>query len=149
MRGVDRAINVTVSALSVAATVALALANQRLVLDRIESLNATTSETIAGTARALRQQGVDVQKRAASATLDMGSLEQAFGDVMAALDDLARYRQEALPELSAQIERLDGLARDGEAAIERLERGEPDLFAADSGDGARDMGGSEQDRQQR
>ncbi|WP_192036085.1 toxic anion resistance protein [Halomonas sp. YLGW01] len=135
MRGVDRAINVTVSALSVAATVALALANQRLVLDRIEALNATTSETIAGTARALRQQGVDVQKRAASATLDMGSLEQAFGDVMAALDDLARYRQEALPELSAQIERLDGLARDGEAAIDRLERGEPDLFAATEADG--------------
>ena len=66
----------------------------------------------------------------------MGSLEQAFGDVMAALDDLARYRQEALPELSAQIERLDGLARDGEAAIERLERGEPDLFATGSGDRA-------------
>ena len=92
------------------------------MLDRIESLNATTSETIAGTARALRQQGVDVQKRAASATLDMRLLEQAFGDVMAALDDLSRYRHEALPELSAQIERLDGLARDGEAAIERLER---------------------------
>ncbi|SDG25370.1 Uncharacterized conserved protein YaaN involved in tellurite resistance [Onishia taeanensis] len=146
MRGVDRAINVTVSALSVAATVALALANQRLVLDRIESLNATTSDTIAGTARALRQQGVDVQKRAASATLDMGSLEQAFGDVMAALDDLARYRQEALPELSAQIERLDGLARDGEAAIERLERGEPDLFATDSGDRASEAGSDEPDR---
>ncbi|RAR60870.1 toxic anion resistance protein [Halomonas sp. I5-271120] len=143
MRGVDRAINVTVSALSVAATVALALANQRLVLDRIESLNTTTSETIAGTARALRQQGVDVQKRAASATLDMGSLEQAFGDVMAALDDLSRYRQEALPELSAQIERLDGLARDGEAAIERLERGEPDLFAAHSDDDETNDAGSE------
>lgn len=143
MRGVDRAINVTVSALSVAATVALALANQRLVLDRIESLNTTTSETIAGTARALRQQGVDVQKRAASATLDMGSLEQAFGDVMAALDDLSRYRQEALPELSAQIERLDGLARDGEAAIERLERGEPDLFAAHSDDDETNDVGSE------
>ncbi|WP_136254094.1 toxic anion resistance protein [Onishia niordana] len=137
MRGVDRAINVTVSALSVAATVALALANQRLVLDRIESLNATTSETIAGTARALRQQGVDVQKRAASATLDMSSLEQAFGDVMAALDDLSRYRHEALPELSAQIERLDGLARDGEAAIERLERSEPDLFADVDSDGTK------------
>src|SRR5690554_2524539 len=34
IRGVDRAINVTVSALTVAVTVALAMANQRLVLDR-------------------------------------------------------------------------------------------------------------------
>ncbi|MDR5865173.1 toxic anion resistance protein [Halomonas koreensis] len=123
MRGVDRAINVTVSALSVAATVALALANQRLVLDRIESLNAATSETIAGTARALRQQGVDIQTRAASANLDMKALEGAFADVMAAVDDLASYRREALPRLGEQIERLETLSHRGQAAIERLDRG--------------------------
>ncbi|BBI62058.1 hypothetical protein HSBAA_33640 [Vreelandella sulfidaeris] len=64
MRGVDRAINVTVSALTVAVTVAMAMANQRLVLDRIEALNTTTSQMIGGTAKALRQQGVDIQKRA-------------------------------------------------------------------------------------
>lgn len=127
MRGVDRAVNVTVSALSVAATVALALANQRLVLDRVESLNATTSETIAGTARALRQQGVDIQTRAASANLDMKALEGAFADVMAAVDDLASYRREALPRLGEQIERLEGLTREGGDAVERLAResGEP------------------------
>lgn len=123
MRGVDRAINVTVSALSVAATVALALANQRLVLDRVESLNRVTSETIAGTAQSLRQQGVDIQTRAASASLDMHSLEQAFGDVMGAIDDLSRYRREALPQLSDQIERLEVLSGQGRQAIDRLERG--------------------------
>ncbi|WP_163558476.1 toxic anion resistance protein [Halomonas sp. NO4] len=123
MRGVDRAIHVTVSALTVAVAVALALANQRLVLDRVESLNTTTSELIAGTARSLRQQGVEIQTRAASAQLDMQALEQAFGDVMGAIDDLSRYRQEALPKLDAQIDRLAGLAREGAGAIERLQRG--------------------------
>ncbi|HSH56453.1 MAG TPA: toxic anion resistance protein, partial [Halomonas sp.] len=97
IRGVDRAINVTVSALTVAVTVALAIANQRLVLDRVEALNATTSQMIGGTARALRQQGVDIQQRASSAMLDMQALEQAFGEVMGAIDDLSRYRREALP----------------------------------------------------
>lgn len=123
MRGVDRAVNVTVSALSVAATVALALANQRLVLDRVESLNRATSETIAATAQSLRQQGVDIQTRAASASLDMHSLEQAFGDVMGAIDDLSRYRREALPQLADQIERLETLSGQGQQAIDRLERG--------------------------
>ncbi|XKE45926.1 toxic anion resistance protein [Halomonas organivorans] len=123
MRGVDRAINVTVSALSVAATVALALANQRLVLDRVESLNAATTETIAGTARALRQQGVDIQTRAASANLDLKTLEGAFADVMAAIDDLATYRRDALPRLAEQIDRLDTLSREGRTAIDRLESG--------------------------
>ncbi|APE30498.1 toxic anion resistance protein [Halomonas aestuarii] len=123
MRGVDRAINVTVSALTVAVTVALAIANQRLVLDSIEVLNATTSEMIGGTARALRQQGVDIQRRASSAMLDMQALEEAFGEVMGAIDDLSRYRREALPRLDDQIDRLSTLAGRGSEAIDHLQRG--------------------------
>lgn len=133
MRGVDRAINVTVSALTVAVTVALALANQRLVLDRVESLNATTSEMIGGTARALRQQGVDIQQRASSAMLDMQALEEAFGEVIGAIDDLSRYRQEALPRLDDQIDRLATLAGRGGQAIDRLARGRD----ADDGEASR------------
>jgi len=123
MRGVDRALNVTVSALNVAVTTALALANQRLVLDRVEALNTTTSEMIAGTARQLRSQGVDIQTRSASAMLDMKQLEQAFSDVIGAIDEVSRYRREALPRLDEQIDRLDKLAHQGDAAISDLERG--------------------------
>ncbi len=123
IRGVDRAINVTVAALNVAVTVALALANQRLVLDRVEAINATTSDLIAGTAKALRTQGADIQNRAASTVLDMEKLEAAFADVLGAIDEVARYRREALPRLDAQIDRLDALAAEGAEAIDRLERG--------------------------
>ena len=123
MRGVDRAINVTISALNVAVTVALALANQRLVLDKVEGLNATTSELIAGTAQALRSQGVEIQNRAASTVLDMQKLEQAFTDVIGAIDEVSRYRREALPRLDEQIDRLEALAAKGNAAIAQLERG--------------------------
>lgn len=123
MRGVDRAINVTVSALTVAVTVAMAMANQRLVLDRIEALNTTTSQMISGTAKALRQQGVDIQRRASGAMLDMQVLEEAFSEVMGAIDDLSSYRQEALPRLDEQIERLAALSKQGNASIERLQEG--------------------------
>ncbi|MGY4879191.1 toxic anion resistance protein [Vreelandella aquamarina] len=123
MRGVDRAINVTVSALTVAVTVAMGMANQRLVLDRIEALNTTTSQMIGGTAKALRQQGVDIQKRASSAMLDMQALEDAFGEVMGAIDDLSTYRQEALPRLDEQIDRMAALSQKGSASIERLREG--------------------------
>lgn len=123
MRGVDRAINVTVSALTVAVTVAMAMANQRLVLDRVEALNTTTSQMIGGTAKALRQQGVDIQKRASSAMLDMQILEEAFREVMGAIDDLSSYRQEALPRLEEQIERLATLAKQGKTSIDQLQEG--------------------------
>lgn len=123
VRGVDRAINVTVSALNVAVTTALALANQRLVLDRIEALNSTTSDLIAGTAKALRTQGVEIQTRASSTVLDMEKLEAAFGDVIGAIDEVSRYRREALPKLDEQIDRLEDLAVRGEAAIKQLDEG--------------------------
>ncbi|ABI56867.1 toxic anion resistance protein [Alkalilimnicola ehrlichii MLHE-1] len=145
IRGVDRAINVTVSALNVAVTVALGLANQRLVLDRVEGLNRTTSDMIAGTAQALRRQGAEIQTRAAATMLDMEQLEAAFEDVLGAIDALSRYRQEALPRLDEQIDRLDTLARRGQGAIERLEQGnqawsEDEAPDAGEGEGGRPRG---------
>lgn len=124
MRGVDRAVNVTVGALNVAVTVALGLADQRLVLDKVEALNRTTSDLIAGTARALRSQGAEIQSRAAGTTLDMERLEQAFEDVFAAVDELSRYRREALPTLQRQIERLGELSKNADAVVQRYEAGQ-------------------------
>lgn len=123
IRGVDRAINVTVSALNVAVTVALALNNQRIVLEKVQALNATTSNLISGTARALRTQGAEIHKQASSTMLDMKALESAFTDITQAMDEIGRYRRDALPKLNAQIERLDSLATKGAEAIVRLERG--------------------------
>ena len=97
------------------------------------AVNATTSEMIGGTARALRQQGVDIQQRASSAMLDMQALEEAFGEVIGAIDDLSRYRQEALPRLDDQIDRLATLAGRGGQAIDRLARGRD----ADDGEASR------------
>jgi uncharacterized protein YaaN involved in tellurite resistance len=135
-RGVDRAVTVTVSALNVAVTVALALANQRLVLERVEALNATTSALVSGTAARLRGQGQAIQQRAASSMLEMEQLEAAFRDVLAAIDEIGRYRREALPRLDQQIDRLDGLTKEGAAAIKRLEDGR----AADAGQAAPEGG---------
>lgn len=109
VRGVDRALNVTLSALRVAVNVALALTNQKLVLDHIDALNDTTNQMIAETAFALRRQGTDIQKRAVSAQLNMETLEQAFEEMQSALDEVSNYRREALPTLQAQIQRMQSL----------------------------------------
>lgn len=123
MRGVDRAINITVSALQVAVTVALALANQKLVLDKIESLNKTTSNLISGTAQKLRTQGVEIHKQAASTMLDLEDLKSAFGDINAAMDDISKYRQEALPTMFGQIQEMQALTEKGEEAVEKMREG--------------------------
>ncbi|MET0909236.1 MAG: toxic anion resistance protein [Ilumatobacteraceae bacterium] len=123
IRGVDRALDVTISALQVAVTVALALAHQKIVLDKIQAINATTSAMIAGTAERLKTQGTQIHQQAASTMLDMEALKQAFADIDAALDEISTYRREALPTMAGTILELDQLTAETEATIQQMESG--------------------------
>lgn len=123
IRGVDRALTVTMSALQVAVTLALALANQRIVLDKIKAVNETTNALIAGTAQRLKEQGAEIHKQAAGTQLDIEVLKQAFADVRAALDDISRFRQESLPKMAQSILELDKMSEAQSEAIQRLEEG--------------------------
>ncbi|MDH3706659.1 MAG: toxic anion resistance protein [Acidimicrobiia bacterium] len=123
MRGVDRAIDVTVSALQVAVTVALALAHQKVVLDKVDAVNRTTSDIIASTAERLKTQGTEIHEQAAGAMLDMDSLRSAFDDINTALDEISRYRREALPQMASTILELDQLAEESEESIRQMEEG--------------------------
>lgn len=122
-KGVNRAINVTVSALTIAVTVALALANQKIVLDKVAAVNKTTNKLIEGTANQLRTQGVAIQKQATEAQLDIDSLTKAFADVRIALDDIAKFRREALPAMAKNISKMDTLTEAAEAQISKMEQG--------------------------
>lgn len=122
VRGVNRALNVTVTALQVAATVALALANQKIVLDKLSAVNQTTSDLIAGTAARLRTQGVQIQQQAANAQLDMNSLRAAFADLNGAIDDLATFRRNALPQMAQTVLDLDQVTREATQAIQKLDK---------------------------
>ncbi len=123
IRGVDRAMDTTVGALQVAVTVALALAHQKVVLDKVTALNTTTSDLIAGTAQRLRQQGTAIHQQASSSMLDIEALKSAFADIHAAMDEVARYRQEALPKMAGAILELSDLTTRAEESIQRMEQG--------------------------
>ena len=122
VRGVDRAINVTISALQVAVTVALALTNQKIVLDKINALSQTTSDLIAGTAATLKTQGTAIHTQASQSMLQMDSLKSAFADITSAMDEISRFRREALPKMAESILEFDQLTAQGEATIERMEK---------------------------
>jgi len=56
--------------------------------------------------------------------LSMESLEKAFQDIKTAMDDIAKFRQEALPQMAQNIIRLDQLSAQASEAIERMDRGD-------------------------
>jgi len=124
VRGVDRALDVTVSALQVAVTVALALANQKIVLDKISALKGATETLIAGTAERLKTQGAEIHRKATEPALQTEVLKKAFADIKAAIEDIAKYRREALPKMAGTILEFDRLTADAEQKIAEVGSGE-------------------------
>ncbi len=123
IRGVNLTQSVTVNALRVAVVVALALANQKIVLDKITAVNKVTDNLIASTAKKLRTQGVDIQKQAAEGGLKIDTLRQALTDIAGAINDISSYRQQALPLMAKNILELDSLTNDAEQSIRKMEEG--------------------------
>jgi uncharacterized protein YaaN involved in tellurite resistance len=53
--------------------------------------------------------------------LNMENLKNAFADIRAALDDVARFRQEALPKMAQTILELDKLSTEAGRAIQNMD----------------------------
>ena len=123
INGVDRAKNVTVTALRTAVTVAGALYNQKVMIQKIQALNETTENIIASTSRMLREQGTEIQRQAMESTVSADTLKRAFADALTALEDISSFRENALPEMKKTIEQFNEMAAEGNEVISRLERG--------------------------
>ena len=131
MRAVDRAENVTVSALRVAVTVAAALYNQRIVLEKITVLNEATNAMITSTSHMLKEQGAAIQKNATEANISADTLKESFAETIQALEDISNYKQAALPRIKQTIQEFQAIADEGQRYIDRLE--ERDMQLSESG----------------
>ncbi|MCP5158734.1 MAG: toxic anion resistance protein [Gammaproteobacteria bacterium] len=119
IKGVDRATTTTVSALRTAVIVAQALANQKLVLDQINALNATTSNLIESTSALLKQQSAQIQQQAASATVNPNQLKTAFANIYQAMELMSDYKVKALDNMRLTV---DTLSNEVEKAREYVAR---------------------------
>ena len=124
IRGVDRAKNVTISALRTATIVASALYNQKIVLKKIDLLNKTTNDLISGTSKMLKEQGAEIQMQSIESNISVDTLKSAFSDTLEALNAISSYKQEALPRLKETISQFKELADLGEKQISKLEKSE-------------------------
>lgn len=124
IRSVNRAQTVTIAALNVAVTVAGALYNQKIVLEKVKVLNQTTNQMIEATSRMLNTQGTEIQKQAMDSNLDVETLKSAFRETMEALDSINQYKQKALPQMKETIAEFRQLADEGEQAIQHMEKSE-------------------------
>ena len=112
IKGVERATTTTVSALRTAVIAALALSNQRLVLDQVTALNATTGNIIESTSQMLRQQTLEIAAQAANSTVSIEKLQAAFNNIYATIDTIDTFKLAALDSMRKTIDALtDEVAR--------------------------------------
>ena len=122
IKGVDRASTTTVSALRTAVLVAQALNNQRLVLDQITALNATTSDLIQRTSEMMRDNSVRIQEQAASSTIGLQQLQAAFANIYETMDAIDSFRSQALDSMAQTIGVLEGEVEKSRSYLDRSQR---------------------------
>ncbi|PZS29557.1 MAG: toxic anion resistance protein [Pseudonocardiales bacterium] len=126
IKGVDRAQTTTVSALRTAVIVSQALSRQKLVLDQINALNATTSNLIESTSQQLKVQGTAINQQAASSTIDVEKLQAAFNNVFETMDAIDTFRAQAVDSMAQTVTALEGQIERAKPYLERARRGDGD-----------------------
>ncbi len=120
IKGVDRASTTTISALRTAVIVAQALGNQKLVLDQITALNTTTSDLIQRTSEMLRDNSVQIQEQAASATIGLPQLQAAFANIYQTMDAIDTFKVQALDTMATTIGTLETEVAKSREYLERV-----------------------------
>jgi uncharacterized protein YaaN involved in tellurite resistance len=124
IRGVARSLNVTITALNIAASLAVALQTQKTILKSVQSVNENTNNLISETAKNLKNQGAKIHKEAVGAQLNIDTLKEAFTDVGIALAEISSFRRDALPEMSRSIIEMEQLTTDMNNSIQKLDQSE-------------------------
>jgi len=139
IKGVDRASTTTVSALRTAVIVAQALGNQKLVLDQITALNTTTSDMIQRTSEMLRDNSVQIQEQAASATIGLPQLQAAFQNIYATMDAIDQFKIQALDTMATTIGTLETEVEKSREYLDRVKQRDERVATGslDIGDGRR------------
>ncbi len=121
IRGVNRAKNVTVSALRTGVMVASALYDQKIVMDKINILNDTTENIIKSTSHMLKEQGSEIQKHSAETMISPDVLKASFAEALQAINDVSTYKQQALPKMKETIDLFTDMANEGQKVVDKIE----------------------------
>jgi len=107
---VDSVKTVTVAALTNGILIAMALANQKKILNRVQTLNESTMNILDDNANLLATQSVEIAKQSGSAMLDVEKLAAQMATIDNALLEVQELRATNLPKLQNSIKILKSSA---------------------------------------
>ena len=124
IRGVDRALKHTLVALGVASSLAIALARQKKVLVALQSSKQITEKMIQDISDRLLEQGTAIMAQASEPYIQVEVMKAAFTKTLQAMDEVSKYRAEAIVSMKGGIEELRNMTDDMDKNVKRIEQGQ-------------------------
>ncbi|MEO6091256.1 MAG: toxic anion resistance protein [Umezawaea sp.] len=107
IKGVERAVGTTVTALRIGMVVAAALANQREVVDQIDAVRGLTDGLLRANADLLSLQGTDIQRISSEPMVGVDAIRGSFDQVYATIDAIDTFKARAAESMAGTVSALD------------------------------------------
>jgi uncharacterized protein YaaN involved in tellurite resistance len=107
IKGVERAVGTTVTALRIGMVVAAALADQREVVDRIDAVRGLTDGLLRANAELLASQGNDIQRISSEPVVGVDAIRNSFDQVYATIDAIDTFKARAAESMAGTVSALD------------------------------------------
>lgn len=119
IRGVERAVSTTVSALRIALVISGALAHQRDVLDEIDALKSTTDGLIRSNSELLAMQGEDIRRASSDPAVGVQTIKASFDQIFQAIDAIDTFKAGAVHNMALTVSALSDEMRRAEDYLRR------------------------------
>nr|QEO73682.1 hypothetical protein [uncultured bacterium] len=124
IKGVERAVSTTVTALRIGVAVAAALAGQREVIDQVDAVRGLTDSILRSNATLMSLQGQDIQRIASTPTVGIEAVRTSFDQIYAAIDAIDTFKARAADSMSSTVSALDAEIRRAHDHLSRVRQAE-------------------------
>lgn len=130
----NRCINVSISAVKIAAIVAHVVNGQKKMLEAIKEVNSTAEMMIDHNSRVLNTTLKDIGQQAVSTNLNVDVLINAIDTSVQAIEDDIKFRREALPKMNENIQRLAAASNKAQKSVDEMAkaRSQNENFSAEA-----------------
>ncbi|NKE58367.1 toxic anion resistance protein [Lentzea sp. PSKA42] len=120
IKGIERAVSTTVTALRIGVAVAAALAGQREVIDQVDAVRGLTDSILRSNATLMSVQGEDIQRIASTPAVGIEAVRTSFDQIYAAIDAIDTFKARAADSMSSTVTALDAEIRRAHDHLSRV-----------------------------
>ena len=120
IKGIERAVSTTVTALRIGVAVAAALAGQREVIDQVDAVRGLTDSILKSNAALMSLQGQDIQRIASTPAVGIEAVRTSFDQIYAAIDAIDTFKARAADSMSSTVTALDAEIRRAHDHLSRV-----------------------------